>query len=112
MGLTRHRSRFGVAMLHCRQFPGGRWQLGAGVLSPCWRASTMEKHIIVVEDDDGLRYGYCKLLGRNGYTAHPFPDYRGVITAVRWNFVPLGVGIGSHDHGTPHCVRIKPSLRP
>ena len=38
----------------------------------------MEKHIIVVEDDEGLRHGYCKLLGINGYTTYPFSDYRGV----------------------------------
>ena len=36
-------------------------------------AGAIGKHIIVVEDDDALRYSYCRLLETNGYAAHPFP---------------------------------------
>jgi DNA-binding NtrC family response regulator len=67
----------------------------------------MEKHIIVVEDDDGLRYGYCKLLGRNGYTAHPFPDYRGVMEhldgGLQADLLLVDIVL---PPGTPHGVSV------
>jgi DNA-binding NtrC family response regulator len=39
----------------------------------------VSKHILVVEDDDALRYAYNRVLKTAGYIVHPFPDYRGVM---------------------------------
>jgi len=39
----------------------------------------MPKHILVVEDDDGLRYTYGRTLRAAGYIVFAFPDYRGVM---------------------------------
>jgi DNA-binding NtrC family response regulator len=38
----------------------------------------MAAHIILVEDDVGLRYAYLKILVAAKYAVHPFADYIGV----------------------------------
>ncbi len=51
--------------------------MGARLL-PLNRGVVVQQTIIVVEDDDALRYAYDRTLKAAGYVVHPFPDYRGV----------------------------------
>jgi hypothetical protein len=52
-------------------------------------ADAMPAHIMVLEDDEGLRYSHCKILENVGYVPRPSPDFR--------NFLePLVPGVMLH----------------
>jgi DNA-binding NtrC family response regulator len=80
-------------------------------VSTHWRA-VVPKHIIVVEDDDALRYAYNRTLTAAGYTVHPFRDYRGVMEM-------LDEGAEAHlmlvdlvlPPGTPHGISVAAMAR-
>ena len=72
----------------------------------------MPSHVLLVEDDDGLRHAYVRILEQGGYAVHPLRDYVGVLELVdrQPNIGPLIVDIVM-PAGTPHGVAIAGMVR-
>jgi DNA-binding NtrC family response regulator len=72
----------------------------------------MPSHIILVEDNDDLRYAYGRMLEQGGHIVHPFPDYVGVVEFVdqRKDIHLLVVDIVMPT-GKPHGVAIAAMVR-
>jgi hypothetical protein len=51
-------------------------RIPAGLPSDRYGSRCDAAHILVLEDDEGLRYSHCKILENVGYVSRPFPDFR------------------------------------
>jgi CheY-like chemotaxis protein len=63
-------------------------------------------HIIVVEDNQELRYALAKLLESAGYVVHQFPDYHGVTELLDsgcGDLLLVDIMLGK---GTPHGISL------
>jgi DNA-binding NtrC family response regulator len=72
----------------------------------------MPLHVLLVEDDDGLRHAYGKILTNAGHIFHPFPDYRGVLELLdageRADVLLIDILL---PPGTPHGVSLAAMAR-
>ena len=72
----------------------------------------MPLHIILVEDDAGLRYVQGKVLENAGYVVHPFADYHGVMELLdqgaQANLLLVDIAL---TEGTPHGVAVAGMVR-
>ncbi len=72
----------------------------------------MPQTIIVVEDDDALRYVYDRTLKAAGYVVHPFPNYRGVLQMLdEGAVVDLLLVDLMLEPGTPHGLSLAAMAR-
>jgi DNA-binding NtrC family response regulator len=72
----------------------------------------MPSHVLLVEDNEELRYAYVRMLENGGYVVHPLRDYVGVLELIdrQHNIGVLIVDIVMPT-GTPHGVAIAGMVR-
>jgi Response regulator receiver domain len=72
----------------------------------------MPSHVLLVEDDDGLRHAYVRILEQGGYVVHPHRDYVGVLELIdRQPNIGLLIVDVVMPAGTPHGVAIAGMVR-
>src|SRR6185503_1753646 len=74
--------------------------------------AAQERHIILVEDSEPLRYVLGKVLESAGYVVHAFPDYRGVrellSSGTPADLLIVDIALPA---GTPHGIAVAAMAR-